>query len=160
MTCLIRLGVTLLIQIHIQLLPDSEALLHLIISSSRLLCLCFHHHILPFPPIFFSDRSAQAIYFFFFSFVFFKKILTSPFALLRSTPSIPELLSGRENDFQAKRSISDKGSAEHPFPFAETASPAASLFCACVIHMPVWRAAEEMVGWRSDVSDTETGRDP
>lgn len=159
MTCLIRLGVTLLVQIHIQLLPDSEALLHLIISSSRRLCLCFHHHILPFPPIFFSDRSAQAIYFF-FSFVLFKKILTSPFALLRSTPSIPELLSGRENDFQAKRSISDKGSAEHPFPFAETASPAASLFCACVIHMHVWRAAEEMVGWRSDVSDTETGRDP
>lgn len=159
MTCLIRLGVTLLVQIHIQLLPDSEALLHLIISSSRLLCLCFHHHILPFPPIFFSDRSAQAIYFF-FSFVLFKKFLTSPFALLRSTPSIPELLSGRENDFQAKRSISDKGSAEHPFPFAETASPAASLFCACVIHMHVWRAAEEMVGWRSDVSDTETGRDP
>lgn len=46
MTCLIRLGVTLLIKIHIQLLPDSEALLHLIISSSRRLCLCFHHHIL------------------------------------------------------------------------------------------------------------------
>lgn len=72
MTCLIRLGVTLLIQIHIQLLPDSEALLHLIISSSRRLCLCFHHHILPFPPIFFSDRSAQAIYFFFFLSFFLK----------------------------------------------------------------------------------------
>lgn len=71
MTCLIRLGVTLLIQIHIQLLPDSEALLHLIISSSRRLC--FHHHILPFPPIFFSDRSAQAIYFFFFFLSFFLK---------------------------------------------------------------------------------------
>lgn len=70
MTCLIRLGVTLLIQIHIQLLPDSEALLHLIISSSRRLC--FHHHILPFPPIFFSDRSAQAIYFFFFLSFFLK----------------------------------------------------------------------------------------
>lgn len=70
MTCLIRLGVTLLVQIHIQLLPDSEALLHLIISSSRRLC--FHHHILPFPPIFFSDRSAQAIYFFFFLSFFLK----------------------------------------------------------------------------------------
>lgn len=87
MTCLIRLGVTLLIQIHIQLLPDSEALLHLIISSSRLLCLCFHHHILPFPPIFFSDRSAQAIYFFFFSFVLFKK--SSHHRLLCSEAHLP-----------------------------------------------------------------------
>lgn len=86
MTCLIRLGVTLLVQIHIQLLPDSEALLHLIISSSRLLCLCFHHHILPFPPIFFSDRSAQAIYFF-FSFVLFKK--SSHHRLLCSEAHLP-----------------------------------------------------------------------
>lgn len=87
MTCLIRLGGTLLVQIHIQLLPDSEALLHLIISSSRLLCLCFHHHILPFPPIFFSDRSAQAIYFFFFSFVLFKK--SSHHRLLCSEAHLP-----------------------------------------------------------------------
>lgn len=86
MTCLIRLGVTLLIQIHIQLLPDSEALLHLIISSSRLLCLCFHHHILPFPPIFFSDRSAQTIYFFFLSF-FLKK--SSHHRLLCSEAHLP-----------------------------------------------------------------------
>lgn len=78
MTCLIRLGVTLLIQIHIQLLPDSEALLHLIISSSRRLC--FHHHILPFPPIFFSDRSAQAIYFFFLSFFLKNPHITVCFA--------------------------------------------------------------------------------
>lgn len=68
MTCLIRLGVTLLIQIHIQLLPDSETLLHLIISSSLLLCLCFNHHLLPFPPIFFFHRSAHVMYFFFLSF--------------------------------------------------------------------------------------------
>lgn len=87
MTCLIRLGVTLLVQIHIQLLPDSEALLHLIISSSRLLCLCFHHHILPFPPIFFSDCSPQAIYFFFFSFVLFKK--SSHHRLLCSEAHLP-----------------------------------------------------------------------
>lgn len=85
MTCLIRLGVTLLIQIHIQLLPDSEALLHLIISSSRLLCLCFHHHIMPFPPIFFFDRSAQAMYF--FSFVLFKK--SSHHRLLCSEAHLP-----------------------------------------------------------------------
>lgn len=152
MTCLIRLGVTLLIKIHIQLLPDSEALLHLIISSSRRLCLCFHHHILL--SSFSTALLRQCTFFLSF---FLKK--SSHHRLLCSEAHLPSpsfYLEG-ENDFQAKSSISDKGSAEHPFPFA---SPTASLFCACVIHMHLWRAAEEMVGWRSDVSDTETGRDP
>lgn len=153
MTCLIRLGVTLLIQIHIQLLPDSETLLHLIISSSLLLCLCFNHHLLPFPPIFFFHRSAHVMYFFFFLFlnphitVFFAQKHTFHH---RAFIWKGKWLSGQEKHFwqrKCRASFSPR-------------KPAASLFCACVIHMHVWRAAEEMVGWRSDVSDTETGRDP
>lgn len=84
MTCLIRLGVTLLIQIHIQLLPDSEALLHLFISPPLPLLPPSHpafSSYLLFRPLCSGDIL------FFFSFVLFKK--SSHHRLLCSEAHLP-----------------------------------------------------------------------